>query len=63
MPNTQGKCRLLPAKDGAFCCPFCDQPADRVLLQEERVFGLWDGYTVAPGHAAGHYSSIRIVSF
>ena len=51
MLNTKGRCRPLPAKDGAFSCPFCDPPADRVLFQGECVFGLWDSYPVAPGYA------------
>ena len=32
-------------------CPFCDPPADRVVFEEKRVYGLWDGYPVTPGHA------------
>ena len=51
MPNIQGRCRPLPAKDGASSCPFCTPPADRILFEGSRVFALWDGYPVSPGHA------------
>ena len=32
-------------------CPFCDPPAGRVVFEGKRVYGLWDGYPVTPGHA------------
>ncbi len=32
-------------------CPFCQPNPDRLFHQGERVFGLWDAFPVAPGHA------------
>lgn len=32
-------------------CPFCSPPIDRLLYEGECVYGLWDGYPVAQGHA------------
>ena len=32
-------------------CPFCTPPADRILFEGARVFALWDGFPVSPGHA------------
>jgi len=31
-------------------CPFCDLPADRMILQNPVVYAMWDGYPVSPGH-------------
>jgi diadenosine tetraphosphate (Ap4A) HIT family hydrolase len=32
-------------------CPFCDPLEDRIFLRDDRVLGLWDAYSVSPGHA------------
>ena len=32
-------------------CPFCDPDPTRVFLEGPLVFGLWDGFPVAAGHA------------
>jgi len=32
-------------------CPFCTPDPARVFLKGERVFALWDGFPVNPGHA------------
>src|ERR1700676_2796286 len=35
----------------AECCPFCDPPEARVVVQDPLAIALWDGYPVSPGHA------------
>ena len=32
-------------------CPFCPPPADRLFFDGPVVVGVWDGYSVSPGHA------------
>src|SRR5215831_21281343 len=32
-------------------CPFCNPDPTRVFLEAELIFGLWDGFPVAAGHA------------
>jgi ATP adenylyltransferase len=32
-------------------CLFCHPPSDRLILEGDLWFGLWDGYPVTPGHA------------
>ena len=43
------------ALERKFCnmpaCPFCNPAQDRVILETELIFALWDGFPVSPGHA------------
>lgn len=32
-------------------CPFCDPDRDRVFLESDLAFALWDGFPVSEGHA------------
>ena len=32
-------------------CPFCNPAPDRIILENEIILGLWDGFPVSPGHA------------
>jgi hypothetical protein len=32
-------------------CLSCNSPAERIFFLDEPVYGLWDGYSVSPGHA------------
>jgi superfamily II DNA or RNA helicase/HKD family nuclease/diadenosine tetraphosphate (Ap4A) HIT family hydrolase len=32
-------------------CPFCCPPSERIILQEESYYAVWDGYPVSKGHA------------
>lgn len=45
--------RNLQSADGGRVnpCPFCRPDPDHVFHQSDKVFGMWDAFPVAPGHA------------
>ncbi|MDB4699230.1 HIT domain-containing protein, partial [Candidatus Latescibacteria bacterium] len=34
-----------------MACPFCTPPAETVFFKGEYVYGMWEGYPIAEGHA------------